>query len=213
MLKKSWGIILWGLIFLFLGWQTFDVQTYLIRGVQGRTEFFNAEVPQYSVKIEQLKKNTANAEIQKQLPYLENELSTRLNTYASLLTKAKLMTKFLFPLTGILLLATGLGLIFRIEMARKIAGVSAIMLMFGSLYIMHTGISFPQDGGRLGKIDSAINCYLENKPSLEACAAYLTNKDSKIYLDAYLPIALTGILFLGVVFWYFSRKKIKEQFR
>ncbi len=217
MLKKCWGIVLWGLVFLFLGIQIFSLQVYYARGVDGREKSFSSEIPQYFAKLELIKKNTANIDVQKQFPQLENECSTRLITFQNLLRKAHVF-KFYFPIVGIICILAGLGLILRIEIARKIAGILPVILTAGSLLTINIALDLNRDGGRLGKIDSAINCYLKNEASVPACGTYLNDEDfkihdSKTYLEASLPIAVAGILFSGIAIWYFSRKKIKEQFR
>ncbi len=214
-LKKSWGIMLWGIFFIVLGWGIFNLQVYYQRGFQGRARALSYDIADYNAKLKQAHSAVTNVELQKQLPQIERTFYSNLNNFENALIFAGSMKNVLyFPIMGTICILTGVGLIFRREIARKLVRVLSIILTIGNLYLVYIVIHMSQQAVPLINAMSGLECFLKNTSPITLCNSYYYPVNLlQSNLIFYLQIATPLILFSTLVIWYFSRPKIKEQFR
>lgn len=214
MLKKCWGIVLWGIFFMALGLGIFNAEIYFKRMAHGRERSFSQDVPDYIVKLKQAHRTVTNTEVQAKLPLIEKELYSRLHDMEVALSKAiKFKNILSFSIIGGLCIFSGIGLIFRREIARRLVLSLSIVLTIWFFYLMSLVENITGAAVKLVFWNTAIDCFLENKIPINLCNDDLTFGKFTTDHILYLQLVICWALFSGTAIWYFSRKKIKEQFR
>lgn len=214
MLKKCWGIILWGILFMALGWGLFNLEIYYRYIVIGRERAFSQDVPEYLMKLKKLQSVIENKKLQERLPEIQKEFYSRLSDYDKSLIQASRPENILyFPILGAFYILAAFGLICKKEISRKFIKLLTIISTLGSFYFSYILLNMLNKAVSLINIAGGIDCFLERTNPINLCNSYFRVGELKFnIIEFWLPV-IPWLLFTIVVIWYFSREKIKEQFR